>query len=99
MKQTTLYSVIKNLGGKMVPFAGYEMPVKFSSELKEHKQVRESVGIFDVSHMGEIFVTGKDALSFCNFVTTNDVSLLKDGDVQYTVITNEHGGAVDDTEQ
>ncbi|MFH1727268.1 MAG: glycine cleavage system aminomethyltransferase GcvT [Pseudomonadota bacterium] len=95
-KKTTLFESLEKQGGKMVPFAGYYLPIKFISELKEHKNVRDNAGLFEVSHMGEIFILGKNALNFCQFITSNDVSLLKNQDVQYTVILNENACAVDD---
>ena len=76
LKRTSIYDLHKELGGKLVEFAGWEMPVQYSGVLKEHKAVRSSVGIFDVSHMGEIEVTGDKALEYCQKITTNDVSKL-----------------------
>src|SRR3989338_10556507 len=96
MQKTTLYDEHVKLGAKMVPFAGFLMPIKYSGELIEHKNVREHAGIFDVSHMGEIEIIGKDALLFCQKITCNDVSKLTPGKIQYTVLCNEQGGAVDD---
>ena len=96
MNKTTLYDEHIKLGAKMVPFAGFEMPIKYSGELSEHKNVREHAGIFDVSHMGEIEIIGRDALAFCQKITCNDVSKLTPGKIQYTVLCNEQGGAVDD---
>ena len=80
----------------MVPFAGYNMPVQYSGLKLEHAAVREGAGMFDVSHMGEFFVTGPDALSFLQKVTTNDVSKLIPGKIQYSCMPNESGGIVDD---
>lgn len=85
-----------NLGAKIVPFAGYNMPVRYSSDLDEHHTVRNSLGIFDVSHMGEFSVKGKGSLELLQFVTTNDVSKLTDGKVQYSCLPNGKGGIVDD---
>jgi len=76
MKKTTLYSVHEKLGAKIVEFAGYLMPIQYSSIIAEHNAVRNSVGVFDVSHMGEIFVTGKKAIDFVQYITVNDVSRL-----------------------
>jgi aminomethyltransferase len=84
------------LGGKMVPFAGYNMPVRYSSDIEEHKTVREGVGVFDVSHMGEFMVTGPHALELIQKVTSNDASKLINGQAQYSCFPNERGGIVDD---
>lgn len=96
MKKTKLYEVHKKLNAKLVDFAGYEMPVQYSSIIDEHKTVRNSVGVFDVSHMGEIFVVGENALSFVQYITTNNASKLTDGRVQYSAMCYEDGGIVDD---
>ena len=81
----------------MIDFSGYYMPVQYSEGIKiEHKTVRESVGVFDVSHMGEIFISGEKSLDFLQYITTNDVSRLKPGKVQYTCFPNNSGGIVDD---
>lgn len=80
----------------MVEFAGFEMPVYYSSIIDEHLTVRNSVGVFDVSHMGEIFITGKNALDFIQMITTNDASKLTVGKVQYSAMCYEDGGMVDD---
>ena len=96
MKRTTLYNIHKNLGAKIVEFAGYEMPIQYSSIIAEHKAVRNSVGVFDVSHMGEVFVKGKRALDFVQHITVNDASKLFSGRVQYSAMCYEDGGIVDD---
>jgi len=96
MKQTKFYKLHKSLGAKMVDFAGYEMPVQYSSIIAEHKTVRNSVGIFDVSHMGEIIVSGEKALHFVQHITTNDASKLSPGGVQYSTMCYHDGGIVDD---
>ncbi|MCO6474113.1 MAG: glycine cleavage system aminomethyltransferase GcvT [Melioribacteraceae bacterium] len=96
MKRTKYYNAHKNAGAKLVEFAGYEMPVQYSSIIEEHKAVRESVGVFDVSHMGEIFVEGENALGFVQHITTNDASKLVPGKVQYSAMCYEDGGIVDD---
>jgi aminomethyltransferase len=96
LKRTPLYEHHKALGGKLVPFAGWEMPVEYGGILREHTAVRTSMGMFDVSHMGEIEIHGKRALEFCQRVSTNDVSRLKAGNVQYSAICNEEGGVLDD---
>ncbi|MCI0450157.1 MAG: glycine cleavage system aminomethyltransferase GcvT [Chlorobi bacterium] len=86
----------KSLGAKIVEFAGFEMPVQYEGIIAEHLAVRNSVGVFDVSHMGEFFVKGKDALAFVQKVTTNDASKLVKGKVQYSAACYEDGGIVDD---
>lgn len=96
MKKTALNSIHKELGAKMVEFAGWEMPVQYEGVRQEHLAVRKSAGLFDVSHMGEIEVRGKDAINFCQWVTTNDVKKVADFQAQYTLLCNDQGGVVDD---
>ncbi|MCX7984706.1 MAG: glycine cleavage system aminomethyltransferase GcvT [Bacteroidetes bacterium] len=96
MKHTPFYNIHCSLGAKMISFAGYEMPLQYRGIIEEHNAVRTTAGIFDTSHMGEIVVSGKDAQSFLQEVTVNDVSKLSIGKVQYTVMCNDHGGIVDD---
>jgi aminomethyltransferase len=96
MKLTMFNQIHKKLGAKMVEFAGYEMPIQYSSIIAEHKAVRNSVGVFDVSHMGEIFVTGKDAEKFVQYLTINDASKLFSGRVQYSAMCYPDGGIIDD---
>lgn len=96
LKKTPLYEKHKELSAKMVDFAGYEMPIQYKSIIEEHKAVRTKAGIFDVSHMGEILVKGKKAEDFLNSILTNNISRIKDGKVQYTIMTYEDGGTVDD---
>ena len=97
LKRTPLYDVHRALGGKMVPFAGYEMPVQYPGGiLAEHQAVRTGVGLFDVSHMGEFEITGPDRNGFLNRVTCNDVSRVKAGGVQYSGILTPEGTFVDD---
>lgn len=96
MKKTSLYEKHQALGAKIVPFAGYEMPVSYAGIIEEHNTVRNAVGVFDVSHMGEFIVKGADALDLIQKVTTNDVSKLEIGDVQYSCLPNDKGGIVDD---
>ena len=96
MKRTTLYNIHKNLGAKIVEFAGYEMPIQYSSIIAEHKAVRNSIGVFDVSHMGEVFVKGEKAIDFVQYITVNDASKLFPGRVQYSAMCYEDGGIVDD---
>jgi aminomethyltransferase len=93
---TALNQIHRDLGAKMVPFAGFDMPVLYTNLIQEHHAVRNSVGVFDVSHMGEVFVTGPQAYSFVEFLTSNDVSSLIDGKVQYSCMPNNKGGIVDD---
>lgn len=95
-RQTPLYEQHKALGGRMVPFAGWDMPVQYSSIIQEHQAVRAKAGLFDVSHMGEIIVKGPKSLDFLEFLTCNAVSSMQDGQVQYNVVLNEQGGLVDD---
>ena len=96
MKKTALNNIHHEAGAKMVPFAGYEMPVVYTSIQEEHMAVREKAGIFDVSHMGQFLVRGKDAKKLVQFVTTNNVSKLKPGNAQYSCLPNKKGGIVDD---
>ena len=96
MKDTALSEIHAALGAKMVPFAGYNMPVSYQGINIEHQTVREKVGVFDVSHMGEFFVTGPNALSLIQRVCSNDASKLEDGQAQYSCFPNEDGGVVDD---
>lgn len=96
MKSTALNHIHHKLGAKMVPFAGYEMPVSYKGVNEEHETVRQHLGVFDVSHMGEFFVEGKQALDLIQKVTTNDASKLVDGQAQYTCMPNSTGGIVDD---
>ena len=96
MKTTALTQKHIDLGAKMVPFAGYMMPVQYQGVTIEHLNVRDKVGVFDVSHMGEFFVEGPHALELLQRVTSNDVSALVDGQVQYSCMPNLRGGIVDD---
>src|SRR5215218_9692936 len=96
VKQVPLNDLHTKLGGKMVPFAGYNMPVRYSSDIEEHMTVRNGVGVFDVSHMGEFTVKGPNALDLIQRVTSNDASKLIDGQAQYSCLPNETGGIVDD---
>jgi aminomethyltransferase len=94
--RTPLFERHVALGARMVPFAGYEMPVQYEGVIPEHKAVRTDAGVFDVSHMGEIHVDGPTAQAFLQSMLSNDVDKLADGDAQYTLLTNESGGIVDD---
>lgn len=96
MKSTPLTEKHIALGAKMAEFAGYNMPISYSTLTDEHHTVRTGVGVFDVSHMGEFIVRGKDALAFLQSATSNDVSKLAPGDVQYSCLPNKKGGIVDD---
>ena len=96
MKNTAFTKFHEALGAKMVPFAGYNMPVQYEGLIAEHLTVRSAVGVFDVSHMGEFWVKGPKAFDFVQFVTSNDVSKLTDGKVQYSCFPNGKGGIVDD---
>jgi aminomethyltransferase len=97
LKKTPLNTVHRALGGKMVDFGGWDMPVQYpAGVIEEHMRCRTHAGLFDVSHMGEIWVEGPDAIEFVNSLTTNDVTKLVDGQAQYTAMTNERGGVVDD---
>jgi aminomethyltransferase len=96
LKTTALTDVHRSMGAKMVPFAGYEMPVQYAGLLTEHHAVRNAAGLFDVSHMGEFTVEGPDALDFLQYVTSNDVSKLVPGKVQYSCLPNADSGIVDD---
>ncbi len=96
LKRTPLYDVHVKAGAKMVPFAGWEMPIEYTGLVDEHNAVRQQAGIFDVSHMGEIEVTGKDALAFTQYLVANDVTSLVDNQVLYTHMCYENGGTVDD---
>jgi aminomethyltransferase len=96
MKNTALTQKHIELGAKMVPFAGYNMPVQYKGINIEHECVRKSVGVFDVSHMGEFILKGENALDLIQRVTSNDASKLVDGKVQYSCLPNEEGGIVDD---
>jgi aminomethyltransferase len=96
MKNTAFTQFHLEAGAKMVPFAGYNMPVEYTSINDEHITVREKVGVFDVSHMGEFWITGPSALDYLQYITSNDVSSLYDGKVQYSCFPNGKGGIVDD---
>lgn len=95
-KKTPLYAEHVRLGGRMVDFAGFMMPVQYTGVREEHRAVRNAAGLFDVSHMGEFTFKGEGALDCLNALTANDVSLLTDGQAQYSLLCNERGGIVDD---
>jgi aminomethyltransferase len=96
MKRTVFYDKHLAMQAKMVPFAGYEMPVEYLGVRQEHQNVRENVGVFDVSHMGEIWITGPQAFGLVQRITSNDLALIGPGRIQYTCFPNDSGGIVDD---
>jgi aminomethyltransferase len=97
LKKTPLNAAHRALGGKMVDFGGWDMPVQYpTGVIEEHMATRTRAGLFDVSHMGELWVEGPDAIEFVNGITTNDVTKLVDGQAHYSALPNEHGGVVDD---
>jgi aminomethyltransferase len=96
MKNTPFLKFHQALGARIIPFAGYNMPVEYSGITDEHITVREKLGVFDVSHMGEFWISGPRALDFLQYITSNDVSVLTDGKVQYSCFPNGKGGIVDD---
>ncbi len=97
MKETCLHSRHVALGALMQPFAGYDMPIQYTSIIEEHNAVRHHCGVFDVSHMGEVFVSGTDAERFVNHLFTNDISSVEPGKVMYGMLCYPDGGCVDDT--
>ncbi|MEW6127702.1 MAG: glycine cleavage system aminomethyltransferase GcvT [Acidobacteriota bacterium] len=96
LKRTPLYEAHVSLGGRIVDFAGWEMPVQYSGAIQEHLAVRQAAGLFDVSHMGEFELIGESAFALVQSLTTNDVAKLDDNQVQYSALTNEQGGIIDD---
>ena len=96
LQRTPLYEIHKALGGKIVPFAGWELPVQYSGVIAEHHAVRERAGLFDVSHMGEVMVEGPEAEALLQDLTCNDLSTLVDGKAQYSALLNDIGGVIDD---
>ena len=96
LRRTPLHEIHRRLGAKLVPFAGYEMPVQYDSILDEHRVVRSAVGLFDLSHMGEIEVRGEEAVAFLRHALVNDAGALEIGQAQYSMACNEGGGIVDD---
>jgi len=96
MKNTALTAIHEALGAKMVPFAGYNMPVSYEGVNAEHETVRKGVGVFDVSHMGEFLISGEKALDFLQYICSNDISKIGVGGAQYNCLPNEDGGIVDD---
>ena len=96
LKLTCLHDLHLELGAKMSPFAGFDMPIQYSGIIDEHNAVRKEVGMFDVSHMGEIFISGEDAETFVNHIFTNDVRGLEEGKILYGMLLYPDGGVVDD---
>ena len=96
LQKSPLHDVHHRLGAQAIQFGGWELPVKFSGIVEEHNAVRQAAGVFDISHMGEIWVSGLHAADFLNHVLTNDINLLKPGEAQYSMLCNEGGGVVDD---
>src|SRR5215468_6074428 len=96
MKRTPLFSAHQKLGGKLIEFGGWEMPVQYTSIVDEHLAVRQAAGLFDISHMGELSISGPAAEAFLNRTLTNDLRKLAPGQGQYTLMCNERGGVVDD---
>jgi aminomethyltransferase len=96
LRRTPLYEKHVEAGGRMVPFAGWEMPVQYEGVLAEHRAVRTDAGVFDVSHMGEVEIEGPTAAEMLQGLLSNDLSRLEPGDAQYTLLTNDEGGIVDD---
>lgn len=96
LKRTSLYTAHQKLGGKLIEFGGWEMPVQYTSITDEHLAVRRAAGLFDISHMGEVTVSGAGAVGFLNRVLTNDIRKLTPGLGQYTLMCNERGGVIDD---
>src|SRR5258708_30656871 len=97
LKATPLNAIHRQMGAKMVDFGGWDMPVQYSGVIDEHNTVRTAVGLFDVSHMGEIEVRGPEALNLVNYVSTNNAAKLKIGQAQYSGLLYEHSGFVDGT--
>src|SRR5213596_3768546 len=96
LKRTPLYAVHLECGAKMVEFGGWEMPVQYAGIVEEHRAVRERVGLFDISHMGEVLVAGPSAEAVLNRLFTNDVRRVEVGEAQYSLMCSESGGVIDD---
>src|SRR5277367_6627616 len=96
LKRTVLFEAHQKLGARMIDFGGWEMPVQYTSITDEHLAVRSAAGIFDISHMGEVTVSGAGAAEFLNRTLTNDIRKLTEGQGQYTLMCNERGGVIDD---
>ena len=96
MKKTALYNIHVGLNAKITPFGGYLMPIQYSSVKKEHLTVRNNLGVFDVSHMGEFFISGDNAINLLQYICSNDISKIKIGKAQYNYFPNHKGGIIDD---
>ena len=96
LKRTALFEEHQRLGGRLIDFGGWELPVQYTGVIDEHQTCRTAAGLFDVSHMGEVFVEGKDAEKFLNYLVSNNIVKLAIGQAQYNIMCNEHGGIVDD---
>ncbi len=96
MKKTALAETHEQIGARMVDFAGWYMPVQYSGIIEEHRTVRTAAGLFDLGHMGQVEVTGADAMAFLNYVGSNDVSGLEPGQAIYSLLLNPNGGVIDD---
>ena len=97
MSKTALYTAHKDFGAKFTDFAGYAMPIQYTEGiLKEHNWVRNNVGLFDVSHMGQAILEGTDAANFCSYITPSNFNNLAIGKAKYTLLTNPSGGIIDD---
>src|SRR5438034_8918699 len=96
MKRTPLFAAHQKLGGKLIEFGGWEMPVQYTSIMDEHLAVRKDAGLFDISHMGEVLLGGSGAAAFLNHTLANDICKLAVGQGQYTLMCNERGGIIDD---
>src|ERR1051326_459527 len=96
LQRTPLHDRHVELGARMVPFAGWEMPVQYEGVIQEHRAVRTDAGVFDVSHMGELEVEGPQARELLQAALSNDLEKLSPGEAQYTLLTNEDGGIIDD---
>lgn len=96
LRETALRGRHEELGARLIPFAGWLMPVQYSGVMDEHRTVRSAAGLFDLGHMGQVRITGVDALPYLQMITTNDISTLEPGDAQYSLLPNEQGGVIDD---
>jgi aminomethyltransferase len=96
LRETALRHRHEELGARLIPFAGWLMPVQYSGVMDEHRTVRSAAGLFDLGHMGQVRVTGADALPYLQLITTNDAAVLEPGDAQYSLLPNEQGGVIDD---
>src|SRR2546422_404363 len=96
LKRTALFEEHQRLGGRLIDFGGWELPVQYSGVMDEHEACSSAVGLFDVSHMGEVHVEGADAEDFLNYLVSNNVAKIAVGQAQYTLMCNENGGIVDD---